>query len=465
VGDTSGDALSGGARQQSSLAADEATDTGERLVPAPAAAALLAYFLIAIGTTVGGAERLALGIPVAAIGFATACAAAFRMRRPGPAWRLAPLFTGLCAMTAAGIVVPPRDHPSLWYQIVHRLVPVCGVLIVGTVAGPSRRAARIAVWTAIALATGLQILTVIAIPRPFIDVWSWTDAAARALLDGSHPYTAHPPDIYRGGLEMGYTSTVYPYMPLTVVAHALSLAVFGDYRVGMAMCLLGSAGLLRATARRLAVDDVVVDVLTLALVFYPRAAYVVGSGYNEPLLILTAAIFVFLAARSRYGSGAAVAFMLLPALKQYFVGPPIAYAIDLWRRHAYKPLLIGTAGALGTVAPFVLWNPQATVAGILFQARPAVAFRPDSVSLTALVAALTGIEPAPWLPEMVQLTMTAAMFWWLRDCGLGGVLLASAVALTASFLVGKQAFANNYEFAAALLLLAALVLARRDAPA
>jgi hypothetical protein len=58
--------------------------------------------------------------------------------------------------------------------------------------------------------------------------------------------------------------------------------------------------------------------------------------------------------------------------------------------------------------------------------------------------------------------VTAAMFWWLRYSGLGGVLLASAVALFASFLVGTQAFANNYEFAAALLLFAALALARRD---
>jgi hypothetical protein len=440
-------------------------DETERRVPAPAAAALLGYFLIAIGTTAGGAERLAIGIPVAVAGFAAACVAGFRLRHPGPAWRLAPLFTALSAMTAAGIVVPPRDHPSLWYQILHRSVPACGVLLVGTVAGPSRRAARRAVWTAVALATGLQILTVVAIPTPFIDVWSWTDAAARALLNGSHPYTAHPPDIYRGGFALGYTSTVYPYMPLTVVAHALSLAVFGDYRVGLAICLLASTGLLRATAKRLAVDDVVVDALTLALVFYPRAAYVIGSGYNEPLLILTAALFMFLAVRSPDGYGQAAAFMLLPALKQYFVGPPIAYAVDLWRRRACKPLLAGIGLALGTAAPFVLWNPRATVAGILFQARPSVGFRPDSVSLTALVAAQTGIEPFHWLPEVVQLTVTAAMFWWLRDCGLGGVLLASAVAITASLLAGTQAFANNYEFAAALLLFAALVLARRDTPA
>jgi hypothetical protein len=445
--------------------ADEAPGEAERRVPAPAAAAFLASCLLATGTTVGGVERLPVGVPLAAIGLAMACWAGFRLRYAGPPWRLATLFTALSMMTAAGIVVAPRDHPSLWYQILHRSVPACGVIIVGTVAGPSRRAARIAVWTAVVLATGLQLLTVVAIPRPFIDVWSWTDAAARALLDGRHPYTAQPPDIYRGGFALGYTSTVYPYMPLTVVAHALSLAVFGDYRVGLAICLLASAGLLRAAGKRLAVDEVVVDALTLALVFYPRAAFVVGSGYNEPLLILAAALFAVLAARSRFGCGEAVAFMLLPALKQYFVGPPIAYAIDLWQRRAWKPLLIASSVALATVAPFVLWNPRATMAGILFQARPSVAFRPDSVSLTALVAAQTGIEPFHWLPEAVQLAVTAAMFWWLRDCGLGGVLLASAVALTASLLAGTQAFANNYEFPVALLLFAALALARRDAGA
>ena len=431
-------------------------------LPAPAAAAFLAYLLTAAGTAVGDAERLVVGVPVALAGFAAAGVAALRVRRPGSAWRLGPLFTALSVMAAAGVVVAPRDHPSLWYDVLHRLVPACGVLLVGLAAGPSRRAARFAVWTAIILTTSLQLVTPLALPRPFVDVWSWTDAAARALLHGVHPYTVQPTDIYGGRFLIGYRSTVYPYMPLTLVPHALSLALFGDYRVGLALCLLASVLLLRAAGRRLRVDDVVLDALTLALVLYPRATYIVGSGYNEPLLIVVAAAFLFLAARAPRGTGQAVAFMLLAALKQYFVGPPIAYAFELWRRRLFKPLVIGVVTALATVAPFFIWNRRATVAGILFQAQPSVAFRPDSISLTALVAALGGAEPWRWLPEAVQLAMTAVMFWWLRNSGLGGVLLASAVTLLASFLFGLQAFANNYEFAAALLLFAALALARRD---
>ena len=264
---------------------------------------------------------------------------------------------------------------------------------------------------------------------------------------------------------MGYTSTVYPYMPLTVVAHVPSLAVFGDYRVGMAICLLASVALLRATAKRLAVDDVVVDVLTLALVFYPRAAYVIGSGYNEPLLVFHG--------RALRVSCRTFALRIASGGGLHAVAGAQAILLRAANRVHHRPLAATCLQAVtyrgccrarnrGAVS---LSNPQATVAGILFQASPAVAFRPDSVSLTALVAALTGIEPFHWLPEVVQLTVTAAMFWWLRNCGLGGVLLASGVALTASFLVGTQAFANNYEFASALLLFAALVLAGRDAPA
>jgi hypothetical protein len=429
---------------------------------APAAAAFLAYLLTATGTTVGSAERLIVGIPVALGGFAAACLAAFRLRRPAAAWRLGPLFGALAAMAGAGVVVPPRDHPSLWYHILHRGIAVCGVVLVGIASGPSRRAARVAVWTAVAMATALQLVTPLALPRPLIDVWSWTDTAARALLHGVHPYTVVAPDIYRGGMLLGYTSTVYPYMPLTVVIHALSVALFGDYRFALGLCLFGSVVFLRAAGRRLDVDEVVVDALTLALVLYPRAAYVVGSGYNEPLLIIVAAAFVFAAARSPQGTAQAVAFMLLPALKQYFVGPPIAYAVRLWRRRSFLALSIGITTAAATVVPFLVWSSRATLDGILFQARPNVAFRPDSISLTALVAALTGVQPWHWLPEAIQLAMTVAMFVWLRGFGLGGVLLASGVALLASFLVGTQAFANNYEFAAALLLFAALALARRD---
>ena len=92
----------------------------------------------------------------------------------------------------------------------------------------------------------------------------------------------------------------------------------------------------------------------------------------------------------------------------------------------------------------------------MFQVGPSVTFRPDSLSVTALAANVWGFEPWHWLPEVTQLVVGAVAFARLRRHGLGGLLLASAIALFASFLVGTQAFLNYYYFVGALLVLAAV---------
>jgi hypothetical protein len=78
------------------------------------------------------------------------------------------------------------------------------------------------------------------------------------------------------------------------------------------------------------------------------------------------------------------------------------------------------------------------------------------------VAQLSGVRAGPWLGAVAQLVAGAVAWVMLRGRGLGGLLLASALSLLASFLFGTQAFANYYALAAALLLCAALVLARGD---
>jgi hypothetical protein len=68
----------------------------------------------------------------------------------------------------------------------------------------------------------------------------------------------------------------------------------------------------------------------------------------------------------------------------------------------------------------------------------------------------------PWLGAIAQLVAGTVAWAMLRGKGVGDLLLASALSLLASFLLGTQAFANYYALAAALLLFAALALARRD---
>jgi hypothetical protein len=149
--------------------------------------------------------------------------------------------------------------------------------------------------------------------------------------------------------------------------------------------------------------------------------------------------------------------LLLPSLKQYVVAP-VLLLFALPPRPRPRAIAVAVALAAASAAPFLLWNRRATVDGILFALR-AVDFRDDSLSLTALLALATGWRAPRLIGPAAQLAVAAGAFALLRRRGLGGLLLASALALCASFLVGPQAFFNYYFFVEALLLWAALVLA------
>jgi len=296
-------------------------------------------------------------------------------------------------------------------------------------------------------------------------VWSWTQFCARALLHGVHPYTVQPPDIYGGAFNFGYRTTIYPYMPLTLIVYAPAVALVGDYRFILALCLPLTVWLLAAAGQRLAVERRLIDALILALVLHPRGAYMIAFGWLEPLLLLSLAAFVYLAARAPDGWGQAVAFLLLPALRQFVVAPVVMYlGSSLYTRRRARAVVIGTLVAAATVAPFVFWNWRATLGGITFNMRAPFAFRDDSDSLTALFASVTGRDPGRWLGPAAQIAVGAPAYLALRRYGLVGLLLASALCLLATFLLGSQAFVNYYYFPEALLLYAALVIAQGPLP-
>jgi hypothetical protein len=81
--------------------------------------------------------------------------------------------------------------------------------------------------------------------------------------------------------------------------------------------------------------------------------------------------------------------------------------------------------------------------------------------MAALLAMLTGVEAPRLLAVVTQFGVAALVYPMLKDRGLAGLLLASALSLLASFLVATQAFTNYYYFAGALLLFSALAASRR----
>jgi hypothetical protein len=425
-----------------------------RTIPAIAADLLLASIILMIGSSVRGTLLFIVGLPLTVAGFALTMRALWmRDFTPREEWAR-PVEAALSVMADVGLLGPALPAP-LWYEVARRLYFVCGIIAIGVVAAGGAPARRASVRTMIVAGVALHLLAPIAVSNPQMDVWALTQAVVHGFLHGVQPYTVRTPDFYKGAVDYGYTLSVYPYMPATLLVFAPAVAVFGDFRALLAICFPVTIVLLRAACRvrARAGGRQLMDLITLAFMLHPRGLSFTAMGWTESVMIVAAAAAVFLALRARGQVGAATFWFLLPALKQYVLVPPVLYALMMSPRPRPRTLLIAVGVAAATVIPFAIWAWAPTLDGIVFQFRDLRAPRLDSTSFVAIGAVFTGATMSRWWSVIAQAAVGGIGYWRLRNDGLPGMLLASAAALYATFLFGWQAFINYYYFVSVLLLL------------
>ena len=425
-------------------------------VPVCALQALTSALILSIGSSLGGYVLFVLGLPLTILGFLVAGRAAMNWSNPARTQNFAWITAWLTAMAALGIV-GPKTGGLLWYEIIKRTFAVISILLVGVFSSDDRTWRSRAAFVAIAAGLLLFALGPIGAPQPPIDVFTWTQTSVQALLHRINPYTVVAPDVYHGRYDPGYTVSVYPYMPATLLAFAPWVGALGDFRFALAASVILTVVLLHRIGRRLGVSPQLTHAAALAIVLHPSGPRMIESGWTEPLMVAGAALFVHFALQNPKGIGQAATFLLLPALKQYVVAPTVLYLLR--GRRSLRPRAVVAAGAIGaaTVFPFLLWNWQATLSGIVFQMQAPTVPRLGSTSLVALLATTSSVYPGRWMSPAVQLIVGGLAWWRLKDRGLSGLMLASALSLYATFLVGWQAFVNYYYFVGALLILAAVV--------
>jgi len=423
-------------------------------ISAGAANALFASLLVATGSCIRGELTFFIGLPVTAAGLGAAARAAWLAAEHRRIRWFAPTSLLLAGMTIVGLLAPPLPGAH-WYDIACRTLFVFGALAVGVLYfGTAAARSRIVGAIVIAYAA-LQIVTPYGVSDQRIDVFVWTQTALDALRNGIHPYVARIPD----GSYDGTTAAVYPYMPATLIAFFPAFLLFGDCRVLSALAIPAAVVLNRAAGRRLGVNSAFLDATTLAFVLHPRGTWITANAWNESLLVFAVSLFTYLAVRRPAGRAQAIAFFLLASLKQYMAAPLLLYVGTTPPRQRLSRLAQAAAVASLTVAPFLVWNWRATLHGVVTQMVAPAAPRVDSTSFVAFVAVAAGVSATRWLSIAVHFTAAAIAYVYLRRCGLGGVLLASALTLTATFLAGWQAFVNYYYLAAMMFLTAAMVLA------
>jgi hypothetical protein len=251
-------------------------------------------------------------------------------------------------------------------------------------------------------------------------------------------------------------------MPATLLVFAPMMELLGDYRYGLAACLIVTVWVLDRVARAARVHPRLRDAAMLALVLNPVGPLVVRSGWSEPVLLVITAVFAYGLAR-RQRPLAIVSVLMLPTFKQYVIAPVVLCAARRPLGRNWRSWALAGAVAAATVLPFIAWNPEATLAGMVFQMRAPTHPRLTAISLPGLLASNGDLYPPIWVSGVAQLVVCGLIA--IRGLAMDGaaVLLGSAVALLATFMLGWQAFINYYAFIAGLLVIAAVVAgARRE---
>jgi hypothetical protein len=307
----------------------------------------------------------------------------------------------------------------------------------------------------------MGIVALRASPRPWVDVWTFQQGGADALLHGVNPYRAAYPDIYGGRAGLGYAPELlqrgrvaaFPYPPLTVLANVPGFALFGDVRYSMLALMIASAWLIARAA-----PGVTGELAGLLVLLQPRSLFVLEQAWNEPLVLFCFALTAYLIARGARWALCGGALGLLAASKQFspFLFVPLAAVLPNRRG-----LWVAAAVLIAVLVPFAIGDPAAFWRGLV-QFHFLQAFRADSLSLTAAAVRLVGAAVLPVSLAGVAFAVALLALTVRRGGGLPLACAAAAAAWCAVLVWNKQSFCNYWWLASGLLGVAAAAPAIRE---
>jgi hypothetical protein len=369
------------------------------------------------------------------------------------------LAVALLLCLALGLATKPGEFlTGPYYRVVQAVVNLAlGGAVWASFLSRQRSpaACRAVFYAAVAAGFGLRFGMLLASPAPVIDVFVEFQESARHLLAGLNPYTVPVSDVYQGTRDYGYQLLGYAYLPANLLLQTAAYALAGDFRYGCIAAEAVAAFALYRVARP-APGRLVPMLVVLLFLFHPRGLFVIEQGWTEPFIAGTFALFLLLRDRRPESLWPAAAYGYMLSLKQYLV----YFVIHLFMiERRGRAVAVAAATGFLTIVPFLVWDPASFYTyGVRFQLE--TTFRPDGLTIVALLYRLFGLTAGKWLAALVGFGVAVCTYRRFLPLGLVGYLLAVTLTTFAIFLFGSQAFCNYYYLVSVLCLFVFAVHAR-----
>jgi hypothetical protein len=282
------------------------------------------------------------------------------------------------------------------------------------------------------------VLMIVSSPRPDIDDWYMSQAAAGALSHLQNIYTVH----WSAGVP-GEATNLYAYLPGSALFVWPFHVLLGDVRYGVLAALLAtSAILIRSSVTPTA------SLLGCLVVLYPKALFGLEQSWVDPIVTLGLCGAALAAHRGRRNWAMAALILALVCKQQAWLALPLVFVWKEfgWRRAAVSALI---AAALSSL--WALSDLHAFVYDV-FRYQLTLPPRPDSLSIYAFFLNNGWQPPLAVLVLAVVLGYGIALRWLPRNAY--GFLLGSAIVECMFNIANKQSFFNEWQLAATLLLAA-----------